>query len=192
MKGRIVVVDDESLVRLDFAEYLEENGYEVVAEASNGLEAVKICEKTRPDVVLMDIEMPILDGFSAAKKIIGNNYVKGGIVFLSAYSSKEHVQKASTLGACGYLVKPLDEKSLIPTIEIALERGKESFRLNSEINKLETKLEDRKIIDRAKGILMTRDQLTEQEAFNQMRTNSMKYRITLREFADMILESTES
>jgi response regulator NasT len=191
MNGRIVVVDDESLVRMDFVEYLEENGYEVVGEAANGIEAIKVCQETRPDVVLMDIEMPLLDGFSAAKKIIANNYVVGGVVFLSAYSSNEDVKNASSLGACGYLVKPLDEKSLIPTIEVALARGKEFFQLNDEINKLGSKLEDRKVIDRAKGILMTRDHLTEQAAFSQLRTNSMKYRITMREFADMIIESVD-
>jgi response regulator NasT len=186
MKGRIVVADDESLVRMDFSEYLEEKGYEVVGEAANGIEAVKVCEEKLPDVVLMDIEMPVLDGFSAAKKIIANHNVKGGVIFVSAYSSNEHVLKASQIGACGYLVKPLDEKSLIPTIEVAMAKGKEAFRLASEIDKLNTKLEDRKIIEKAKGLLMLRSKVTEEEAFKYLRDNSMKYRVSMREIAEMI------
>jgi response regulator NasT len=173
---------------MDFVEYLEENGYDVVGEASNGIEAIKICERKVPDVVLMDIEMPVLDGFSAAKKIITNHYVKGGVIFLSAYSSNEHILKASQIGAGGYLVKPLDEKSLIPTIEVVMAKGKESFKMAGEIDKLKTKLEERKIIEKAKGIVMLKNKKTEEEAFKYLRDNSMKYRVTLREFAEMITE----
>jgi len=191
MNRRIVVVDDEALVRMNFVELLEENGYEVVGQAADGVEAIKVCQATIPDAVLMDIEMPLLDGFSAAKKIFADQSVKGGIIYLSAYSSSEHIKKASELGVGAYLVKPLDEKSLIPTLECVIAKGKEATQLAKEVARLSTRLEDRKVIEQAKGLLMKKNGLSESQAYKMLRDVSMKRRMSMRELADMLVLSND-
>ncbi|SJZ38066.1 response regulator receiver and ANTAR domain protein [Pilibacter termitis] len=189
-KGRIIVVDDESLVRMDFVEMLEEAGFEVVAQAADGIAAIEACKKHLPDVVLLDIEMPLLDGISAGKKI-SQDGLAGCVVFLTAYSSEKHLKKASEIGACGYLVKPLDEKSFIPTVKIAMSKGKTLMSLQKRIDKLETDLQNRKLIERAKGILMKKSSIDEEAAYSMMRTLSMQRRISMKELAEMIVLSDD-
>lgn len=189
-KGRIIVVDDESLVRMDFVEMLEQAGFEVVAQAANGIAAIEACKLHLPDVVILDIEMPLLDGIAAAKKI-SRDGLAGSVVFLTAYSSDKHLKQASEIGASGYLVKPLDEKSFIPTVKIAMSKGKALMALQKKIDKLETDLQNRKLVARAKGILMKKSNVDEETAYGMMRTLSMQRRISMKELAEMIVLSDE-
>lgn len=186
MEGRIVIVDDEPITRLDIRELLLEAGYEIVGEAADGFEAIEICKATHPDLVLMDIQMPILDGLKAGKKII-QDQLAGSIVFLSAYSDRENTEKAKKLGAIGYLVKPLDSKSLIPTIEMGIARGKQTRSLLQQIDKLQLKLEERKIVEKAKGILAKENKISEEEAYQMLRMLSMNKRTRMSEIAELII-----
>lgn len=190
MNGRVVIVDDEPITRFDIRDILQGAGYEVVGEAADGFEVIEICKKTRPDVVLMDIQMPILDGLKAGKKIIQDN-TASSIVFLSAYSDIENTTKAKNLGAIGYLVKPLDEKSLIPTLEMSIARGKETQDLMAQVEKLKTKLDERKIIEKAKGILSKENGLSEAEAYQTIRKLSMDKRCPMSEIAELIVINDE-
>ena len=186
MNGRVVIVDDEPITRFDIRDILQGAGYEVVGEAADGFEVIEICKKTRPDVVLMDIQMPVLDGLKAGKKIIQDN-TASSIVFLSAYSDVEN----KNLGAIGYLVKPLDEKSLIPTLEMSIARGKETQDLIKQVEKLKTKLDERKIIEKAKGILSKENGLSEAEAYQTIRKLSMDKRCPMSEIAELIVINDE-
>ncbi|MGG5313576.1 response regulator [Enterococcus sp. DIV2381] len=190
MKGRIVIVDDEPITRLDTRDILLEAGYEVVGEAADGFEAIEVCKETKPDLVLMDIQMPILDGLKSGKKII-QDQLAGSIVFLSAYSDQENTEKAKKLGAIGYLVKPLDSKSLIPTIEMGIARGKETQNLLQQIDKLQLKLEERKVVEKAKGILAKENNISEEEAYQMLRTLSMNKRARMSEIAELIIMDDE-
>lgn len=190
MRGRIVIVDDEPITRLDMREILERAGYEIVGEAADGFEAIDECKKTHPDVVIMDIQMPILDGLKAGKKIIQDS-LANSIVFLSAFNDHEKTEKAKKLGAIGYLVKPIDEKSLIPTIEMSIERGKETQNLLKEIEELKQKLEERKVIEKAKGILIKENKISEEEAYQMIRKLSMDKRCRMGEIAELIVMDDE-
>ena len=187
MDGRIVIVDDEPITRLDIRDIVIEAGYEVVGEAADGFEAIEVCKKTQPDLVLMDIQMPILDGLKAGKKIV-QDQLASSIVFLSAYSDVQNTDKAKKLGALGYLVKPLDEKSLIP---MSIERGKQTQLLLNQIDKLNLKLEERKIIEKAKGILVKENHISEEEAYQMLRTLSMNKRARMSEIAELIVMDDE-
>lgn len=186
MKGRIVIVDDEPITRLDIKDMLIEADYEICGEAADGFEAVEICRKEKPDLVLMDIQMPILDGLKAAKKI-AQDKLACSIVFLTAYSDSDNTEKAKKIGATGYLVKPIDEKSLIPTIEVAIARGKQTQNLEAEIEALKTRLEERKIIEKAKGVLGQSLNISEDEAYRHLRKLSMDKRAKMKEIAELIL-----
>lgn len=190
VNGSIVIVDDEPITRLDIRDILTAAGYEVVGEAADGFEAIEMCKKTHPQVVIMDIQMPILDGLKAGKKIIQDR-LADSIVFLSAYSDLENTEKAKKLGAVGYLVKPLDEKSLIPTIEMSMARGRETQELMNEIEKLKNKLEERKVIERAKGILVKENHISEAEAYQLIRKLSMDKRAPMGEIAELIVMDDE-
>lgn len=190
VNGSIVIVDDEPITRLDIRDILTAAGYEVVGEAADGFEAIEVCKKTHPQVVIMDIQMPILDGLKAGKKIIQDR-LADSIVFLSAYSDLENTEKAKKLGAVGYLVKPLDEKSLIPTIEMSMARGRETQELMNEIEKLKNKLEERKVIERAKGILVKENHISEAEAYQLIRKLSMDKRAPMGEIAELIVMDDE-
>lgn len=190
MKGRIVIVDDEPITRLDTRDILLEAGYEVVGEAADGFEAIEVCKENKPDLVLMDIQMPILDGLKSGKKII-QDQLAGSIVFLSAYSDHENTEKAKKLGAIGYLVKPLDAKSLIPTIEMGIARGKETQNLLQQIDKLQLKLEERKVIEKAKGILAKENNISEGEAYQMLRALSMNKRARMSDIAELIIMDDE-
>ncbi|MEW8957245.1 ANTAR domain-containing response regulator [Clostridium sp.] len=186
MKKTIVIVDDEPITRMDIRDILEAEGYEVVGEASDGFDAIELCRKYSPDLVVMDIQMPILDGLKASKKINMEN-LAGGIILLTAFNDKDFVEKAKNVGAFGYLVKPLDEKSFIPTIEMCLSRGEEFKSLKVELKKATKKLDERKVIEKAKGILMKELKITEDEAYSKLRSLSMDKRCSMINIAETII-----
>ena len=190
MKTRVVIADDDVITRLDIREALEFQGYEVVGEAADGIDAVELCADLKPDVVLLDVKMPVMDGLTAAK-IIGGAGNDIAIIMLTAYNDKQFVDKAGEFGALGYLVKPVDEKSLTPTIEIAVKRLKEFREIKKTVEGQEKKLEERKIIEKAKGILIQNNSISEDEAYKYLRTISMNKRKTIVEVAKIIIE-TES
>lgn len=190
MSGRIVIVDDEPITRLDIRDMLETSGYEVVGEASDGFEAIRICQEKRPDLVIMDIKMPILDGLTASKKIVAEG-TASGIILLTAYSDKQYVAKAKAFGALGYLVKPLHEQSLLPMVELSLAKGKELQDLSKELEKLTQKLEERKVIEKAKGKLMQTENITEEEAYKKIRNISMEKRVPMIEVAELMVMLNE-
>ena len=187
-RQRVVIADDETIVRMDIREILEANGYEVVGEASDGIDAVELCRQQNPDLVLLDIKMPLMDGLSAAKQIhetIGNV----AIVILTAYNDERFIDKAAEYGSVGYVVKPLNERSLIPAIKIALKRAGDFAKLKTELEEQKQKLEDRKIIDRAKGYLMKEQGMEEDAAYQYLRSLSMKKRVSIRDISEIILNS---
>ena len=190
MKTRVLIADDDVITRLDIKEALEFQGYEVVGEATDGIDAVELCSSLEPDVVLLDVKMPVMDGLTAAKLISESK--KGiAIIMMTAYNDKQFVEKAGEFGALGYLVKPVDERSLTPTIEIARRRLKELTDLKKAVSEQEKKLEERKIIDKAKGILIKNNSISEDEAYKYLRTISMNKRKTMVEVAKIIID-TES
>jgi len=186
VKKRIVIADDEPITRMDIREILEDAGYDVVGDVSDGFDAIEICRRLKPDLVLMDIKMPLLDGISAAK-VINKEELVDSIILLTAYSDKNFIDKAKDVGVIGYLVKPVNEKSLLPAVEIALNKGREIKKIKKEIKNVNDKLNARKIIEKAKGILMEKHKLTEQEAYDKIRTLSMNKRTSMREIAEAIL-----
>lgn len=190
MKIRVVIADDDVITRLDIREALEFQGYEVVGEAADGIDAVELCTSLKPDVVLLDVKMPVMDGLTAAK-LITSKQDDIAVIMLTAYNDKQFVDKAGEFGALGYLVKPVDEKSLTPTIEIAVKRLKEFKKLKTAVADQERKLEERKIIEKAKGILIQNNSISEDEAYKYLRTISMNKRKTIVEVAKIIIE-TES
>ncbi|MGL4848654.1 MAG: ANTAR domain-containing response regulator [Clostridium sp.] len=186
MKKTIVVVDDEPIIRIDTVEMLEAEGYEVVAEASDGFEAIDICKKYKPNLVVMDVDMPLLDGIKASKVIIKEN-LAGGVVLLTAFEDKKYRDMAKEVGAYGYVIKPINEKVLIPTIEMCLSKVIEFEKLRKEFDKLNNKLNDRKLIEKAKGILIKKLDIGEKEAFDSIRKLSMDKRTTMVEIAKIII-----
>ena len=185
---RVVVVDDEPITRMDICEILREGGYEVAGEAADGFDAIEQCKKHSPDFVMMDVKMPILDGLKASKIII-NEKLARGIVLLTAYSSKEFIEDAKNIGVLGYIVKPIDEKSFLPNLQIILSKQKEFEELEKKYLKTNQKLEDRKKLDIAKSILMEKENLTEKEAYNYIRNLSMNKRCDMGKIADIIILS---
>lgn len=190
MKKRIVIVDDEPLTRMDLKEILEDAGYIVVGEASDGFDAVELCRRERPDLILMDIKMPLLDGLSASK-MIQKEEIAGAIILLTAYSGKEFIEKATKAGVIGYLIKPIDEKALLPAVEVALAKGKEFNKIKEDLKETKEKLDSRKKVEKAKGILMTKYSLSEDESYNRIRTLSMNKRCSMKEIAEIIILSSE-
>jgi len=186
MSERIVIVDDEPITRLDIRDMLENSGYQVVGEASDGFEAIRVCQEKRPDLVIMDIKMPVLDGLTASKKIVAEG-TASGIILLTAYSDKQYVMKAKSFGALGYLIKPLHEQSLLPMVELSLVKGKELKDMTKELEKLTKKLEERKVIEKAKGKLMQIDHITEEEAYKKIRNISMEKRVPMVEVAELMV-----
>lgn len=184
---RILIADDESLIRMNLREMLGQQGYDVVAEASTGQGAVDLARKIRPDLVLLDIKMPDLDGLEAAKMIVSEEIAP--VVLLTAYSDDELVVTAKAAGVSGYLVKPIRETELSPVIEIALARHEDLRELRQKVLDLEDALETRKLVERAKGVLMEAHGLSEADAFHRMRKTSMDNRKSMREVAEAILLS---
>lgn len=184
---RIVIADNESIIRMDLKEMLEEAGHTVVGEAVNGQKAVEMVKKHRPDLVIMDVKMPNMDGITAAKLI--SNDKLAPVLLLTAFSQKEIVEKAKESGVLAYLVKPVKEANLFPAMEIALSRFEEVKELEQELEDLKHSLETRKILDRAKGILMDAHHLSESEAFRRIQQYSMAKRISIREVAEAIIHA---
>ncbi|WP_018703280.1 MULTISPECIES: ANTAR domain-containing response regulator [Sporomusaceae] len=184
---RIVIADNESIIRMDLKEMLEEAGHTVVGEAVNGQKAVELAKKYRPDLVIMDVKMPNMDGITAAKLISTEKLAP--VLLLTAFSQKEIVEKAKESGVLAYLVKPVKEANLFPAIEIALSRFGEMKELEKELEDLKHSLETRKILDRAKGILMDAHHLNESEAFRRIQQYSMAKRISIREVAEAIIHA---
>lgn len=188
-RTRIIIADDESLIRMDLREMLSHLGYDVVGEASDGREAVELADRLRPDLVIMDIRMPELDGISAAQELAVRRIAP--VVLLTAYSEQSLIGRAKDAGVCGYLVKPFRETELMPVIELALSRFREMCDLEQEVTDLREALETRKLVERAKGVLMEVHGLRESEAFNRMRKTSMDNRKSMREVAEAILLTYE-
>ena len=185
---RIVIADDEPITRMDLKEFLEERGYSVLGEATDGFDAIEMCKKIKPDLVLMDIKMPLLDGLSAAR-ILQQEQIGATIVLLTAYSEREFIDSAKEIGVSGYLVKPIDEKSIIPCIELAVARSREMQKLQKDIAKVEERLESRSIIEKAKGKIMERNGLCEQEAYDFIRKLSLTKNLSMRRVAETILQA---
>ncbi len=186
---RVVIAEDETLIRLDLKEMLEEPGqdaYVVVGEASDGDTAVKLAAELRPDLVIMDVKMPVLDGISAAEQISARRLAP--VVILTAFSQRDLVQRASSAGAMAYLVKPFTKADLIPAIEIAVSRFAEVGALQKEVTDLRDRLEMRKLLDRAKGVLQAARGITEPEAFRWIQKTSMDRRMTMRALAQEVLD----
>ena len=184
---RIVIADNESLIRLDIREMLEDAGHEVVGEAVNGRRAVELTRQHRPDLVLMDIKMPEMDGITASGKIYADKIAP--VILLTAFSQPDIVDKAKDSGVLGYLVKPVQESQLFPAIEIALSRWQEMQGLEDELEKLKDSLETRKMVDRAKGIIMAAHKLGEQEAYRRMQQYAMQKRVPLKDVAQSIIRA---
>jgi response regulator NasT len=180
---RILVAEDETLIRMDLVEMLTEAGYEVIAQATNGEEAIALANENKPDLAILDVQMPVLDGISAAEKIISI----APVLMLTAFSQRELVDRARDAGVMAYVVKPFTISDLVPAIEIAISRHTQMRSLAEEVADLHDRLETRKIIDRAKGILMKALNLTEPEAFSWIQRAAMDRRITMKEVAEAVI-----
>ena len=189
-RTRIVVAEDESLIRIDLAEMLSELGYDVVATASDGATAVKLVTKLAPDVVILDIKMPVLDGLSAAEQIMRRGST--AIVMLTAFNQPELVDRANRAGVMSFLVKPVNQGDLRPAVELARERFREKASLTAELGELADQLKARKTIERAKGVLQKQYGLDEEAAFAWLRKAAMDRRMSMIEVAEVVLRESAS
>jgi AmiR/NasT family two-component response regulator len=187
-RRRVLIAEDEALIRLDLREMLVEEGYDVVGEAGDGETALRLAEQLRPDLVILDIKMPIMDGLAAAEKIAGARLAP--VVILTAFSQRDLVERARAAGAMAYLVKPFQKSDLVPAIEIAASRFSEMTALESEVATLTDRLETRKLVERAKGALMTAYSMTEPQAFRWIQRTAMDPRMTMRDVAERIIAET--
>jgi two-component system, response regulator PdtaR len=186
----VVIAEDEALIRLDLREMLEEEGYVVAGEASDGETAVQLAEQLKPDLVIMDVKMPGLDGISAAEQITGKQLAP--VIILTAFSQRDLVQRASEAGAMAYLIKPFTKADLVPAIEVAASRFAEIAALNTEAASLRERLEVRKLLDRAKGQLQDSKGMTEAQAFRWIQKTSMDRRQTMRSVAEEVMAEAEA
>jgi response regulator NasT len=182
---RVVVAEDESLIRLDIVEILRDNGFDVVGEAGDGETAVRLTAEHAPDLVILDVKMPVLDGISAAERIAADRIAP--VVILTAFSQRELVERAREAGAMAYLVKPFTKADLVPAIEMAVSRFQEIRSLEAEVTTLEDRLETRKAVDRAKGLLQTARGWNEPEAFRFIQKTSMDRRMSMRAVAEAVI-----
>ncbi|RIV36936.1 ANTAR domain-containing response regulator [Micromonospora radicis] len=187
-RRRVLIAEDEALIRLDLAEMLAEEGYEVVGEAGDGETAVRLAEELKPDLVILDIKMPIMDGLAAAERIAGARIAP--VIILTAFSQRDLVERARAAGAMAYLVKPFQKSDLVPAVEIALSRYAEVAALEAEVAGLTDRLEVRKTVERAKGALMTTYNMTEPQAFKWIQRTAMDHRMTMKEVSERILAET--
>jgi response regulator NasT len=185
---RVIIAEDEALIRLDLKEMLQEEGYEVVAEASDGESAVKLAEEFRPDLCIFDVKMPVLDGITAAERVIADRIAP--VLILTAFSQRDLVERAAEAGVMNYLVKPFTKDKLVPAIEIAVSRHVQLKALEDEVADLASRLETRKLVDRAKGVLQTAHGMSEPEAFRWIQKTSMDRRLTMKEVAEVVLGGT--
>ena len=182
-KVRILVAEDETIIRLDLVEMLTEAGYEVIAQAENGAVAVELAKQHKPDLAILDVKMPEMDGITAAEQII----LLAPVLMLTAFSQRELVERARDAGVMAYVVKPFSINDLVPAIEIAISRHKQMKSLESEVADIYERLETRKVIDRAKGILMKAMNLSEPESFSWIQKTAMDRRISMKEVANAII-----
>jgi response regulator NasT len=191
---RVVIAEDEALIRLDLKEILEAEGYEVVGESARGDEAVDLVARLHPDLAILDVKMPGIDGIEAARRITANHY-DVAVLILTAFSQRNLIEDARDAGVVAYLVKPFQRGELVPAIEVALARfeefraiEQEHARLSKEVASLEDKLETRRFVDRAKGVLMDRDGMSEKEAFSFIQRTAMDRRMPMRQVAQEIID----
>ena len=182
---RVLIAEDEALIRLDLKEMLEEEGYRVVGEAGDGAQAVALAAELRPDLVILDVAMPVMDGLEAAEKIAGDRLAP--VVILTAFSQRDLVERARVAGTMAYLVKPFQKHDLVPAIEMAVSRYAETVALEAEVSDLTERLESRKTIERAKGRLMQQRSWTESEAFRWIQRTAMDRRQSMRFIAEAVL-----
>lgn len=185
---RILIAEDETLIRMDLAEMLRENGYEVVGEATNGEEAVALANELKPDLAILDVKMPKLDGITAAETIVKTSPV----LMLTAFSQKDLVERALDAGVMAYVVKPFTIDDLIPAIEIATTRHTQMIALQNEIADLTERLETRKLVDRAKGILMQAMELSEPDAFKWIQRTAMDKRVSMKQVAEAVIDPSRA
>jgi len=190
VKRRAIVAEDEALIRMDIVETLREGGYDVVGEGANGEEAIALATEHKPDVVVMDVKMPVMDGITAAEQIAKARLAP--VVLLTAFSQTELVERARDAGAMAYVVKPFTPADLLPAVEIAASRFVEIRALESEIADITERMETRKRVERAKGLLMEKMQLNEPEAFRWIQKTSMDRRLTMREVAEAVIDQMGS
>ena len=189
-RPRVLIAEDEALIRLDLAEMLREEGYQVVGEAGDGQEAVELAESLRPDLVIMYVKMPRRDGIDAAAEIAAKRIAP--VVVLTAFSQRDLVEKARDAGAMAYLVKPFSITDLVPAIEVAVSRFAEIMQLEKEVADLGDRLETRKLIERAKGLLQAKHSMTEPEAFSWMQRAAMDRRTSMKRVAEVVLETLQA
>jgi response regulator NasT len=182
----VVIAEDEALIRLDLAEMLAEEGYDVVGQAGDGQTAVELAERLRPDLVVLDVKMPRLDGIAAAQRIAEQRIAP--VVILTAFSQRDLVERARDAGAMAYLVKPFDKSDLLPAVEMALSRFAQLQTLEQEVADLTDRLESRKAVDRAKAVLQQQLHLSEPDAFRWIQKTAMDLRVSMREVADGVVE----
>ena len=182
---KVLIADDDPIIRLDLKQMLENLGYEITAEADNGKTAVELAKELKPDVCILDVKMPVQDGIDAALEISNEGIAPA--IMLTAYSDQELVERAKDAGVFAYLVKPFKPSDLPPAIEIARSRYEQNIRLSTEVGSLSERLEARKLVDRAKGILMDQQKLSEAEAYRRIQQQSMNLRKTMREVAEAII-----
>ena len=185
MSIRVVIAEDEAIIRLDLKETLEEEGYEVVGETGRGDKAVELVREHRPDIAILDIKMPGMDGLEAARHITRDRIC--GVLVLTAFSQREVIEEARDAGALAYLVKPFQKSDLIPAIEVAIGRFRELQALNGEVEVLGEQLEARKAIDRAKGVLIDSHGMSESDAYGFIQRGAMNHRTTMKAVADMVV-----
>jgi len=182
----VVIAEDEVLIRMDLKEMLTEEGYDVVGEAGDGQEAIRLAEEHRPDLVILDVKMPVLDGIAAAEQIAKQRIAP--VVMLTAFSQRDLVERARDAGAMAYLVKPFNVTDLVPAIELAVSRFQELSQLEAEVGDLKERLETRKAVDRAKGLLQEQLKLSEPDAFRWIQKTAMDLRLSMRQVADGVIE----
>ncbi|MTD16758.1 response regulator [Nakamurella sp. YIM 132087] len=183
---RVLIAEDEALIRLDLAEMLTEEGFEVVGQAADGEEAVTMAGSLKPDLVIMDVKMPKKDGIDAAAEIVSDQIAP--VVMLTAFSQRDLIERARDAGAMAYLVKPFNQADLLPAIELAVARYAEMVQLREEVADVSARLETRKLIDRAKGLLMTNQKMTEPEAFRWIQRTAMDRRTSMQVVAQAVLD----
>ncbi|MDE0805356.1 MAG: response regulator [Acidimicrobiales bacterium] len=188
MATRVVIAEDEAIIRLDLKETLEEEGYDVVGETGRGDEAVELVKDLEPDLAILDVRMPGLDGLAAAREI--STTKQSAVLILTAYSQRDLIEQARDAGALAYLVKPFQRSELIPAVEIALGRHREMRALHDQTQSLEDQLETRKLVDRAKGILMDEHGLAESDAFDWVQKQAMNSRVKAKDIAEQVIEGT--
>ncbi len=186
MTVRVVIAEDEAIIRLDLKETLQEEGYEVVGETGRGDEAVTLVRQLKPDVAILDIKMPGIDGLAAAREIAADR--QAAVLVLTAFSQRDLIERARDAGAMAYLVKPFQRSELIPTVELALGRFREMIALEDEVRGLEEQLETRRLVDRAKGLLMDGYEMTEGSAFSFIQQTAMRERVKMKLIAQRVID----